>query len=312
MVYVFVSDLITGNWAEIYGLSNLCMSHNKGVSNGRFGQISSFVLYFDCRFYEWRLWNARTERINLTFIISTQIQIKNISIFLPSLSGLVRQVFAEFHVFSYSSITIQNMQDSYSELTLRANSTLRRSINPRTCQVLRLRWRSQTLDRRERKPFWTVGYGRSLALQWWLTTGLKWKLAANCDNKTSTHFTEQCQDTKNNWVKFSYKNSYDKGTTLIKTTILCMFRSWQTLPGQVVTTKYNMFWGNAGEKTDRNIACSLQKSILKFQFPNTPLVLCHDVVCHLSLISQYSEFCNPNSLANPLALFLSKCLLLWV
>ena len=51
MVYVFVSDLINGNWAEIYDLSNLYiyiyiyiyiyMSHNKGVSDGRFGQISS-------------------------------------------------------------------------------------------------------------------------------------------------------------------------------------------------------------------------------------------------------------------------------
>jgi len=55
----------------------------------------------------------------------------------------------------------------------------------------------------------------------------------------------------------------------MKTTILYMFRSWQTLPGHVVTTKYNMFWGNAGENTDRHIACSAQSSILKFQFPNT-------------------------------------------
>jgi len=41
-----------------------------------------------------------------------------------------------------------------------------------------------------------------------------------------------------------------------------MFRLWQTLPGQVVTTKYNVFWGNAGENADRNIACSVQSSIL--------------------------------------------------
>jgi len=46
------------------------MSHNKGVSNGRFGQINSFVLYVDDRFYEWRLGTARTERINLTNIYS--------------------------------------------------------------------------------------------------------------------------------------------------------------------------------------------------------------------------------------------------
>ena len=70
MVYVLVSDLITGNWAEIYDLSNLYVSHNNGVSNGRFGRISSFVLYFDGRFYWWRLGSARTEPINLTNIYS--------------------------------------------------------------------------------------------------------------------------------------------------------------------------------------------------------------------------------------------------
>jgi hypothetical protein len=204
------------------------------------------------------------------------------------------------------------MQDSYSELTLRAINTLRGSIIPRTCQVLRLRWRSQTLDRRERKPSWSVGYGRSLALEWLLTTDLKRKPVTKCDNKTSAHYTEQRQGIKNKWVEFSYENSYDNSTTLIKTTTLYMFRSWQTLKGQVVTTKYNMFWGNAGDNTDRNMACGVQKSILKFQFPNTLLALCHDVVCYLSLISQYSEFCSLASLANPLALLLSRCLLLWV
>jgi hypothetical protein len=43
-VYVLVSDLIAGYWTEIFGLSNLYMSHNKGVSNGKFGQINPFVL----------------------------------------------------------------------------------------------------------------------------------------------------------------------------------------------------------------------------------------------------------------------------
>lgn len=113
------------------------------------------------------------------------------------MSGLVRQVFAEFHLLSYPSITIQNTHDSYSELTLQANSTLRGSIISRTCQVLRLRRRGQTLDRCERKPSWSVGYGRSLALEWLLTTDLKRKPVAKCDNKTSAHNTEQCQGIKN-------------------------------------------------------------------------------------------------------------------
>jgi len=192
-VYVFVSDLINGNWAEIYDLSNLYMSHNKGVSNGRFGQISSFVLYFDDRFYEWRLGTARTERINLTNIYSlNQIPDKKENGFLPSTSSLVRQVLAQFHSRSYSSITKQNMHDSYSELTLRANDTLRGSIIHRTCEVLRLRWRSQTLDRCERKPSWSVGYGRSLVLEWLLTADLKRKPVAKCGNKNSAHYTEQC------------------------------------------------------------------------------------------------------------------------
>jgi hypothetical protein len=206
MVYVFVSDLITGNWAEIYGLSNLYVSHNKGVSNGRFGRITSFMLYFDDRFYEWRLGSERTEPINLTNIYSlNQNPDTNKPVFLLSLSGLVRQVFAEFHLLSYSSITIQNMQDSYSELTLRANNTLRGSIIPRTCEVLRLRWRSPTLDSCKRRPSWTVGYGRSLVLEWLLTTDLKRKPVAKCDNKTSAHYTEQCRGIKNKWVNFSYK-----------------------------------------------------------------------------------------------------------
>jgi len=89
------------------------------------------------------------------------------------------------------------MQDSYSELTLRTNNTLRGSIIPRTCQVLRLRCRSQTLDSCERKPSLTVGYGRSLALEWLLTTDLKRKPVAKCDNKTSARYTEHCQGIKN-------------------------------------------------------------------------------------------------------------------
>jgi len=89
------------------------------------------------------------------------------------------------------------MQGLYSELTLQANTTLRGSIIPRTCQVLGLRWRSQTLDRCERKPYSSAGYGRSLALEWLLTTDLKRKPVAECDSKTSAHYTEQCQGIKN-------------------------------------------------------------------------------------------------------------------
>jgi hypothetical protein len=204
------------------------------------------------------------------------------------MSGLVRQVFAEFRLFSYSSITILNMQDRYSELTLQANNTLRGSIIPRTCQVLRLLWRSQTLDRCERKTYWSAGYGRSLALEWLPTTDLKRKPVAKCDNKTSAHYTEQCQGIKNKWVKFSYENSYDKSTTLIKTTILYMFRSWQTLPEQVVTTRYNMFGGMLVKTLTEILLVAYKSSILKIQFPKTHLALCHDVVCYISLISPYS------------------------
>jgi len=88
------------------------------------------------------------------------------------------------------------MHDRYSELTLRANNTLRGSII-RTCEVLRLRWRGQTLDRCERKPSRSVVYGRSLALEWLLTADLKRKPVAKCENKTSAHYTEQCQGIKN-------------------------------------------------------------------------------------------------------------------
>lgn len=134
-------------------------------------------------------------------------------------------VFAKFHLLCYSSTAIRNMRGSYNELTQRTNNTLHGSIIPRTCHVLRLQWRSQALDRCERKPSWTVGYGWSLALEWLLTADLQRKPVAKCDNKTSAHYTEQCRGIKNKRVKSSYENSYDKSTTLIKTNTLYMFRS---------------------------------------------------------------------------------------
>jgi hypothetical protein len=58
-----------------------------------------------------------------------------------------------------------------------------------------------------------------------------------------------------------------------------------------------------GENTERNIACSVRRSIFKVPVPQHTLSFVPRCgVCYLSLISQSSEFCSLNSLAKPLLL----------